>query len=107
MTDEKLADLFAEEGSAPERDAAFVRQTDLRIGRARLGLRLVRMALPALLILIVAAGLFGAARVFEPELAQVIAAAPEIMGVPLPMVIGALGAGLVVHYRRLFRFRSG
>ena len=66
MTDEHLTSLF-NEGTAPERDAAFAGRVDARIERARRGLRLVAFAVRALVILTLAAALFVTVRTLEPD----------------------------------------
>jgi hypothetical protein len=106
MTDEHLTSLFAD-GTAPERDAAFARRVDARIEGARRGRRLVAFTVRALVILTLAATAFVTIRALEPELQQIAESSPQFMGVPLPLVLGALGVGLAVHYRRFIRLRLG
>ncbi len=106
MTDERLAELFAE-GTAPERDAAFARRVGGEIGRARLGRRLLAHAMRALVVLTLAGALFVTARTIEPMVASIGESSPQFMGVPLPLVMGALALGLVIHVRRAVRRRLG
>ena len=106
MTDERLTRLFTE-GTAPERDTAFARRVDARIERARRGLRLLKLAIPALVILTLAAALFVTVRTLEPALAQIAENSPQFMGVPLPLVLGALAVGLAVRTWLFVRLRLG
>ena len=104
MTDERLTSLFAE-GTAPERDTEFARRVDARIERARRGQRLVAFTVRALVILTLAATLFMTVRTFEPALAQIAENSPQFMGVPLPLVLGALAVGLAVRTWLFVRLR--
>jgi hypothetical protein len=106
MTDEHFTSLFAE-GTAPERDTAFTRRVDTRIGRARLGLRLLKLAIPALVILTLAATLFVTIRALEPVLAQIAGSSPHFMGVPVPLILVVLAIGLAVRALRFVRLRLG
>lgn len=110
MTDERLEgeqldELFAS-GTARERDAAFARRVDARIASERRGLRLAALAVRALVILMFAAALFITIRELEPTLQQIVGTSPQFMGVPLPLVLGALAAGLAVRAMRLAPFRG-
>lgn len=104
MTDEHLTSLFAE-GTAPERDTAFARRVDARIERARHGRRLLALAIRTLMILTLAAAVFATVRVLEPALNLIAESSPQFMGVPLPLVLGALAVGLAVHLLRFVRLR--
>jgi hypothetical protein len=106
MADDQLAELFAS-GTAPERDAAFARHIDARIERARRGRRLLALTVRALVILTLAATAFVTIRTLEPVLQQIAESSPQFMGVPLPLVLGALAVGLAVHLRRFVRLRLG
>jgi hypothetical protein len=104
MTDERLSGLFAH-GTAPERDVAFARRVGAEIGRARLGWRFLALAVRALVVLTLAAAVFVTARVMAPALVPIAVSWPHFMGVPLPLVLGALAVALFVHRRRFIRFR--
>ena len=106
MTDEHLTSLFAE-GTAPERDTAFARRVDVRIERARLGLRLLAFAARALVILTLAVALFVTVRTLEPVLAQIAENSPQFMGVPVPLVLVVLAVGFAVLALRFVRLRLG
>ena len=96
MTDEHLSSLFAE-GTAPERDATFARSVDARIVSERRSLRLLAFAVRTSVILTLAAALFVTVRTLEPVLAQIAETSPQFMGVPMPLVLGALAVGLAVR----------
>jgi hypothetical protein len=102
MTDEQLAGLFAE-GTAPESDAAFVRRVDARIGRARLGARLLPLAMRALVLLTLAAAAFITASTLD----QIAVDMPEFMGVPVPLILMMLAAGFALRSGRFMRLRFG
>ena len=104
MTDEPLTSLFAE-GTAPERDTAFVRGVDVQIERERRSLRLLAFAVRASVILTLAAALFVTVRALEPALAQIAETSPQFMGVPMPLVLGAVGVGLAVRAWLFVRLR--
>jgi hypothetical protein len=105
MTDEHLTSLFAE-GTAPERDAEFARHVGARIASARRGPRLVALAIRTMVILTLAAATVVTARVLEPMLEPIAGgSSPHFMGVPLPLVLGALAVGLAVHLRRFVGLR--
>lgn len=104
MTDERLADLFAE-GTAPERDPAFARRVSAEISGARLGRRLLALAIRALLVLTLAGVIFVTAQMIEPMLEPIAQGAPQFMGVPLPLVLCAVVVGVAVRMRRLVRLR--
>src|SRR5262245_33498011 len=115
MTDEQvegeqLKELFAS-GTAPERDAAFASRVDARIASERRSLRLAALAVRALVILMSAAALFMIVRelrpAFEPMLEQFAESSPHFMGVPLPLVLGAVAVGLAVSAIRFVRLRLG
>jgi hypothetical protein len=103
MTEERLAQLFAD-GTAPERDAAFDRRVDAQIERERRGLRLLAFAVRSLVIVALAAALFVTVRTLEPAIAE---SSPQFMGVPLPLVLGALAVGLAVRTWLFVRLRLG
>jgi hypothetical protein len=106
MTEERLAQLFAD-GTAPEHDAAFDRRVDAQIERERRGLRLLAFAVRSLVIVALAAALFVTVRTLEPALAQIAESSPQFMGVPLPLVLGALAVGLAVRTWLFVRLRLG
>ena len=106
MTDEHLTSLFAE-GTAPERDAAFARRVDARIGRMRLGLRLLRLAITALMTLTLAVAVFVTADAIGPTLTEMAEQSPQFMGVPVPLIFVALTAGFAVRTLRFVRLRLG
>jgi hypothetical protein len=95
----ELSDLFAE-GTAPEEDPAFALRVAADIRRARLGVRLGALALPAALVLALSAAAFLAAGVLRPVLAELTEGTPQVMGVPAPVVMAALAAGLALAARR-------
>lgn len=103
MTDERLAQLF-DEGTAPERDVAFARSVDAEIGRARRRVRLA-LGLRGLALLSLAGAVFMAGRTIEPALARIAENWPQFMGVPVPLVLGALAVGLAVSALRFVRLR--
>jgi hypothetical protein len=110
MTEERLAQLFAD-GTAPEHDAAFDRRVDAQIASVRRGRRFLALAVRALVVLTLAGAAFAALRTIEPTLEptleQIAESSPQFMGVPLPLVLGALVVGLAVHLRRFVRLRLG
>ncbi len=106
MTDEHLTSHFAE-GTAPERDTAFARRIDVRIKRARQGRRLLGFTTRTLVILTLAAMVFVTVRLLEPTLQQIAENSPQFMGVPVPLVLGALAVGLAVRFRRFVRLGLG
>ncbi|HET8699812.1 MAG TPA: hypothetical protein VFO94_20170, partial [Gammaproteobacteria bacterium] len=101
MNDQQLADLFAE-GTAPEPDVAFALRVEADIGRARLRLRLLELALRGAVMLLVAGAVFAAARTIEPLLGQLIGGSAEFMGVPVPVVLVVVIAGLALRGQRYF-----
>ena len=108
MTDEQLSDLFAE-GTAPERDPAFTLAVTAEIGRARVRIGLLALALRVAAVLMLAVVLFVASRLIEPALAQLVEGLPRFMGVPVPVVLlGVICAGLALrgwfHLSSLRRF---
>ena len=101
MTDTQLSELFAE-GTAPERDPAFAQRVAAEIGRTRLRMRFLALALRAAAMLMLFVVIFAASRLIEPVLAQLVEGVPQFMGVPVPMaVLGVLVAGLVLLRGRL------
>lgn len=104
ITDEQLSGLFAE-GTSPERDSAFASRVGAEIGRARLGRRLLALALRALAITTLASMIFMTARAIGPMLGAVAETSPQVMGVPLPLVLGALAVGVLARARRFVRLR--
>ena len=110
MTDERLSPLFAE-GTAPERDPAFMLGVAEGIGRARLRMRLLALALRVTVVLMLAVVLFVAGRLLEPMLTPVVEGLPRFMGVPVPVVLlGLIVAGLALrgwfHPSALRRFAA-
>jgi hypothetical protein len=99
MSDQQLSDLFAE-GTAPESDPGFTGRVEAEIGRVRLRSRLLAVALPACGVLMLSGVLYEAAAVIRPVLAPLVGEAPQFMGVPFPIVLGALAAGLALSARR-------
>jgi hypothetical protein len=99
MTDPQLSHLFAE-GTAPERDPAFAHSVAAGIGRARLGMRLRALALRASGVLALSGATFVAAGVIKPVLVQLVDGWSQFMGVPVPVVLGALTAGLALSAGR-------
>lgn len=99
MTDEQISDLFAE-GTAPEADPAFARRVAAGIARARLGARLQRLALAPAVVLMLSGATFLAGRLIKPALTQAVDGAPQVIGVPLPVVLGVVIVGLALSVRR-------
>jgi hypothetical protein len=99
MTDEQMSELFAE-GTAPERDPEFALRVADGIGRARLRIRLIALALHASVVLMLSAATFVAAGLIKPVLVQLVDGSSQFMGVPVPVVLCALAAGLVLSARR-------
>jgi hypothetical protein len=105
MTDKPLSELFAE-GTAPECDQAFALRVAAGIGRTRLRMRFLALALRAAAMLMFSVVVFVASRLLEPLLAQLVEGSPQFMGVPVPMVVlGVLVAGMVRRARLYFPFR--
>jgi hypothetical protein len=96
MTDKQLSNLFAE-GTAPEREPAFELWVAAGIGRRRLRMRFLALALRATVMLMLSVALFVAIRLVEPVLAQLVEGIPRFMGVPVPLVLGVLVAALVLR----------
>jgi hypothetical protein len=94
-----MSDLFAE-GTAPDHDPAFEMNVAAEIGRARLVGRLARFVLPVTGVLVLSGAVYEAAGVVRPMLASALEGATVFMGVPLPVVLAALTAGLVLTARR-------
>ena len=99
MTDKQFSDLFAE-GTAPESDPAFALCVAAGIGRARLRIRLRELALRATVVVMVSGAIFVAGRAIKPVLVQLVDGSPQFMGVPVPVVLGVLVAGLALCARR-------
>jgi len=95
MNDRQVSDLFAE-GTAPERDPAFVLQVAAGIGRARLRTWLLAIAYRMTAVLLLSGAVFFAGRLIGP----VVTGFPQFMGVPVPLVLGVLALGLVLRGRR-------
>lgn len=108
MTDDELSNLFAE-GTAPERDAAFVRRVDAQIARAPKRSPLLLHTLRAVLVVAIAGAMFMTLRAlspfFETTPGHVDLPLPHVMGVPLPLVAGALAVGLALRFRGRVRLR--
>ena len=94
MTDQQLSDLFAE-GTAPERDPAFALLVASGIGRVRRRRQLLTLAPRVLVLLTLFAAMFAASRLFAPVLAQLVEGWPQFMGVPVPLVFGAVAAAVL------------
>ena len=111
MTDEQLADLFAE-GSAPARDDLFVRRVGAEIGRARRRAWFL-VAMRALVFVSLGGAVFVSIRMLGPIFAPLAEGLPQLAGVPLPMAAGALVVVVfaqvlrITQARRIFRFRLG
>jgi hypothetical protein len=99
MSDEQLSDLFAE-GTAPDADPGFARRVEAEIGRARLRSRVLALALPATGVLMFSGALYVATGVIRPALAPLFEGSAQFMGVPVPVVLSVLTAGLTVSARR-------
>lgn len=101
MTDKQLSALFAD-GTSPEHDLAFVLAVAAEIGRTRLRMRFLPLALRTAAMLMVSLALVMASRLIEPVLARLVEGVPQFMGVPVPMaVLGVFVAGLVLLRGRL------
>ena len=98
MTDNQMSALFAE-GTAPESDPDFALRVAAELNRARFGARLGALALRATVVLMLSGVTFVAARAVKPVLVQLVDGAPQFMGVPVPMVLGVLVAGLALLVR--------
>jgi uncharacterized membrane protein len=61
----------------------------------------------AFAFLALAGAVFAIARLIEPVLAPIAETSPQFMGVPLPLALSALAAGLVVCARRFLFLRAG
>ena len=97
-TDQPLSDLFTE-GTAPERDPAFVLLVASGIGRARLRRRLLALGLRVTVLLVLSVPVFVGNRLIAPVLAQLVEGWPRFMGVPVPVVLGVLVAALALRSR--------
>ena len=98
MTDDQLSDLF-DEGTAPEHDPDFALRVAAAINRERVGARLGWLALRATVVLMLSGATFMAAGLIKPVLVQLVDEAPQFMGVPVPVVLGVLAAGLALLVR--------
>lgn len=98
MTDRQLSEWFTE-GTAPEHDAVFTLLVASGIGRARLRRRLLALGLRAVVVLMLSIPVFVASRLIGPVLAQLVEGWPLFMGVPVPVVLGVLVAGLALRSR--------
>lgn len=99
MTDKQLSDLFAQ-GTAPERDPGFELWVAAGIGRARLRIQLLELALRATVVLMLSGVLFVVGRLIKPVLVQLVEGSSQFMGVPVPVILGVLVAGLALRARR-------
>ena len=99
MTDQQMSDLFVP-GSAPNQDPGFVASVASDIGRARSRSRILALALPATGVLVLSSALYVVAGVLRPVLVEQFGATPQFMGVPAPVALGALAAGLALSARR-------
>jgi hypothetical protein len=97
-TDPQLADLFAQ-GTAPEHDPAFAQRVASGIGRERLARWIGALALRAAAVLALADAVFVSAGVIRPLLALLFEGSAQFMGVPEPVVLGVLAAGLALSVR--------
>lgn len=70
------------------------------IGRARLSIRLLTLALRVTVVLMLAGALFLTSRLVEPAFVQLVDGSSRFMGVPVQVVLGVLLAGLAVRVRR-------
>jgi hypothetical protein len=96
LTDKQLSALFAD-GTSPEHDPAFVLSVAAEVGRTRLRMRFLPLALRTAAMLTVSLVLVMTSRLIEPVLARLVEGVPQFMGVPVPMVVlGVLVAGLVL-----------
>ena len=98
MTDQQLSDLFAE-GTAPDRDPAFALLVASGIGRVRRRRQLLTLAPRVLVLLMLLVAMFAASRLIAPVLAQLVEGWPQFLGVPVPVVLGALVAALALRLR--------
>lgn len=96
MSDSEFSDLFAK-GTAPERDPEFVLLVAAGIGRVRLRNRLFALAGRATGVLVLAVAMFVAISLIKPLLVQLVDGSPQFMGVPVPVVLGGLVAGLALR----------
>jgi hypothetical protein len=103
MDDPRLADRFAE-GTAPERDPTFAEGVATRIGRVRLAARLALVARASVVLALIAA-VYVAGRAVAPAVARIAELSPEFMGVPVPLVLGALIIGLLRRVKPYLRLR--
>lgn len=96
MADEHLIGMFAE-GTAPERDTAFVRRLDARIVSERRGAHALALSVRVLVMLTFGAMAFVTVRLVEPTLRQIAEISPEFMDVPVPFMLTVFGLGLLVR----------
>ena len=106
MADDQLDELFAS-GTAPERDAAFAQRVDARIASERRSARFLALAIRTLPILLLAAAVYVTVRLAEPALQQIAGNWPQFMGVPVPLILAALGIGLAVRFQKFIGLRLG
>ncbi len=99
MNESEICDLFAD-GTAPERDADFALRVAAGIGRARLRTRLLEISLRAALVVTLSVAAFAASDLIKPLLTPLIDGSSQLMGVPVPVVLGAAVAGLALRYLR-------
>jgi hypothetical protein len=99
MADQQMSDLFVQ-GTAPERDPDFARRVTAEVSRERLRMRLGALTLRAAVVLMISGAAYSAAGMIKPVLAPLFDGSPQFMGVPLPMVLGALAAGLALSAGR-------
>ena len=104
MDDPRLEDLFAE-GTAPERDATFVEGVETRISRARLAARVLALMARASLVLALIGAVYVVGRAVTPAFERVAEVSPEFMGVPVPLVLGAIIIGLLLRVKPYLRWR--
>ena len=102
MNDPGLADLFAE-GTAPERDATFAEGVETRIGRARLAACVSALVARASVVLALVAAVYAASRAVTPAFARIAEISPKFMGVPVPLVLGAIIIGLLLRVKPYLR----
>lgn len=105
MSDESLRKLFAE-GAVPERDVAFAARVAAAIHRERVLGWLMRAIRSGLALALLAAS-YLAARVVAPGLAEIAGGAPQLIGAPLPFVLGITILALLMRIRRVFRPSPG
>jgi hypothetical protein len=108
MSDDDLSRLFRQ-GTSPERDTAFDRQVEAKIGRLRRRARLLGAlgaALRGAAAVAAAGALFLAVRAIEPWATRLLEGVPELLGVPAPLAIAALVLAAVLLARGRARLRG-